>query len=97
MYITSLMRVVCYYILCIHRRGHHSTSDDSTKYRSLTEIKSWGQNYDPINRLKFYLLSKLWWSESLETNMKDNLRVAVLQALDLAEKKPKPDLHSMYI
>ena len=82
----------------MYRRGHHSTSDDSTKYRSLTEIKSWGHaGYDPINRLKLYLLSKLWWSDALETYMKDSLRVAVLQALDLAEKKPKPDLHSMYI
>jgi len=24
-----------------YRRGHHSTSDDSTRYRSLSEINEW--------------------------------------------------------
>lgn len=39
-----------------YRQGHHSTSDDSTQYRAVAEIKHWKQTCDPIDRTKRYLL-----------------------------------------
>ncbi len=36
-----------------YRRGHHSTSDDSTRYRSLSEIKHWHDNLCPVKRLRY--------------------------------------------
>lgn len=44
------------------RRGHHSTSDDSTAYRSKNEIEQWS-NENPINRLKRFLEKKNLWNE----------------------------------
>jgi 2-oxoisovalerate dehydrogenase E1 component alpha subunit len=38
-----------------YRRGHHSTSDDSTRYRSITEIKDWQENNDPVKRFRSYI------------------------------------------
>ena len=38
-----------------YRIGHHSTSDDSTAYRSVDEINSWEKGDNPINRFKNYL------------------------------------------
>ena len=37
-----------------YRRGHHSTSDDSTRYRSVTEISMWA-DLDPVKRYKNFL------------------------------------------
>lgn len=39
-----------------YRQGHHSTSDDSTRYREVAEIKRWKAESDPIDRLKKHLI-----------------------------------------
>lgn len=39
-----------------YRQGHHSTSDDSTRYREVAEIKHWKETCDPIDRTKKYLI-----------------------------------------
>lgn len=39
-----------------YRQGHHSTSDDSTLYRDVDEIKMWTEELNPIDRTKKYLL-----------------------------------------
>lgn len=44
------------------RRGHHSTSDDSTAYRSKDEIQQWS-NKNPITRLKSFLKKKNLWDD----------------------------------
>lgn len=46
-----------------YRVGHHSTSDDSTKYRSSEEIQYW-QELCPIERLKRFMLL----NSSIEVN-----------------------------
>ena len=35
------------------RIGHHSTSDDSSAYRSVDEVRYWDQRDHPITRLHF--------------------------------------------
>lgn len=47
------------------RLGHHSTSDDSTAYRSKDEIKNWS-NESPIKRLKQFLEKKDLWNDQLD-------------------------------
>jgi 2-oxoisovalerate dehydrogenase E1 component alpha subunit len=42
-----------------YRAEHHSTSDDSTPYRSVTEIKHWTL-YDPIARFRTFLEDRGW-------------------------------------
>ena len=38
-----------------YRQGHHSTSDDSTRYREVSEIMDWKEKADPIMRMNLYL------------------------------------------
>lgn len=77
--------------LMTYRRGHHSTSDDSTRYRDVNEIEHWNQHQNPMNRFRHYLESKGWWDEASETSMKEEERAAVMSALETAEQRPHPD------
>lgn len=52
------------FIPAISRIGHHSTSDDSTAYRSVDEVRYWDERDHPISRLRHYLLSKGWWGDA---------------------------------
>ena len=52
-----------------YRLGHHSTSDDSTAYRSVDEMNSWEKDDNPILRFKQYLVSKGWWNSEKDEKM----------------------------
>ena len=73
-----------------YRGGHHSTSDDSTRYRSIDEIEKW-KLHSPISRLKNYMKSKKWWVEEQETYLRDSERKNILRALMQGEEKVKHD------
>ena len=45
-----------------YRVGHHSTSDDSTAYRSVDEMKSWENDDNPVIRFREYMIKKGWWN-----------------------------------
>jgi 2-oxoisovalerate dehydrogenase E1 component alpha subunit len=79
-----------------YRRGHHSTSDDSTRYRSGDEIKHWSDNLNPVTRLRTYMENKGWWNETDEQTIRDEERVAVMDALTTAENRPKPDISELF-
>ncbi|KDO20463.1 hypothetical protein SPRG_14335 [Saprolegnia parasitica CBS 223.65] len=79
-----------------YRQGHHSTSDDSTRYRAVSEIKHWKDTNCPMNRLKLYLLDQGWWSEERDVALKDAERSSVLAALTKAEAKGIPALDTMF-
>jgi 2-oxoisovalerate dehydrogenase E1 component alpha subunit len=53
-----------------YRRGHHSTSDDSTRYRSMAEIKHWQDNLDPVDRFSKYLRSQGLWDDEKEQELR---------------------------
>ncbi len=46
-----------------YRVGHHSTSDDSTAYRSVDEMNFWEKDDNPLQRFKSYLTNKGWWDQ----------------------------------
>lgn len=79
-----------------YRIGHHSTSDDSSAYRSVDEVRSWDQKDHPISRLRKYLERKDWWSESAEQAWKDEAKKKVMAAFIKAEKLPKPGYMEMF-
>ena len=54
-----------------YRQGHHSTSDDSTRYRDVVEIDEWRSNSHPITRLRSYMESKGWWDDSMEETRRE--------------------------
>lgn len=73
-----------------YRVGHHSTSDDSSRYRTTEEVGHWRENTNPIVRLKNYMMKKGWWSEEQEASVIAESRTAVREALMKAEKQLKP-------
>ena len=48
------------------RIGHHSTSDDSSAYRSVDEVSYWDERNNPITRLRHYMINMGWWNEEDE-------------------------------
>lgn len=53
-----------------YRGGHHSTSDDSTRYRETSEIDMWLSQYDPMVRFRAYMKEEHGWTEEQETAVK---------------------------
>lgn len=78
-----------------YRRGHHSTSDDSTRYRSIKEINEWAQ-LCPLRRLRNFMEHSGWWNEQLEAELRDEERLGVLNALENAERKGIPPLTELF-
>lgn len=74
-----------------YRVGHHSTSDDSTRYRSIDEIEDWRVNRNPLDRMYSFLERNEWITAQEDEAMKDAERRNVLAALSQAEKKPRPN------
>ncbi|CAI5743598.1 unnamed protein product [Peronospora destructor] len=79
-----------------YRQSHHSTSDDSTQYRPVAEIKHWKETCDPIDRTKRYMMKRGWLREEQDCLMQDNERTNVLTALQQAETKSPPALETMF-
>jgi 2-oxoisovalerate dehydrogenase E1 component alpha subunit len=79
-----------------YRRGHHSTSDDSTRYRKADEIKAHADTTDPVARLRAYMEERGWWSEAQETELREKERQTVLDALQTAETRPKPSVSELF-
>ena len=53
-----------------YRAGHHSTSDDSTRYRSTDEIKMWMTDRCPVKRFRKHLEKRGWWDDMREENLR---------------------------
>ena len=53
-----------------YRIGHHSTSDDSSAYRSADEVSFWEVKDHPVTRIALYLYNKGMWSEQQEKEWK---------------------------
>lgn len=56
-----------------YRKGHHSTSDDSSAYRSEEENNKW-DSLNPLNRMKNFLEKKKWWNEDAERSWTTEIR-----------------------
>lgn len=64
-----------------YRIGHHSTSDDSSAYRSVDEVRNWDQKDHPIARLRKYMTRRSWWNDEAEKTWKDDAKKKVMTAL----------------
>lgn len=78
-----------------YRSGHHSTSDDSSRYRATEEMRAWRAR-DPVSRFQKWIASRQWWNESDEAQHRAAIRREVLQSLERASRKPKPGLSDMF-
>ncbi|XP_029412986.1 2-oxoisovalerate dehydrogenase subunit alpha, mitochondrial isoform X3 [Nannospalax galili] len=79
-----------------YRIGHHSTSDDSSAYRSVDEVNYWDKQDHPISRLRHYLLNRGWWDEEQEKAWRKQSRKRVMEAFEQAERKPKPNPNLLF-
>ncbi|WOL11917.1 2-oxoisovalerate dehydrogenase subunit alpha 2, mitochondrial [Canna indica] len=79
-----------------YRAGHHSTSDDSTKYRSTDEIEHWRTARDPVSRFRKWVERNGWWSDAAEEEHRGNTRKELLQAIQVAERAEKPPLSELF-
>ncbi|XP_019175297.1 PREDICTED: 2-oxoisovalerate dehydrogenase subunit alpha 1, mitochondrial isoform X4 [Ipomoea nil] len=79
-----------------YRVSHHSTSDDSTKYRPTEEIEHWKTARSPVARFRKWIQRHGWWSDDHEHQLRGNIRKQVLQAIQEAEKMEKPSLAELF-
>jgi len=79
-----------------YRGGHHSTSDDSTRYRGQDEIAFWASNENPITRFRLLLEHRGLWDSAQETSLRKERRQSVLQAMGRAERTRKPAASQMF-
>ena len=80
--------------LMTYRLSHHSTSDDSTRYRSSDEIAAWSRGgVHPVTRMRNFLERRGWWDEDMEVALVADARKSVLVALAAGERKPKAALN----
>ncbi|XP_012571983.1 2-oxoisovalerate dehydrogenase subunit alpha 2, mitochondrial [Cicer arietinum] len=79
-----------------YRVGHHSTSDDSTKYRPANEIEWWRLARDPVARLRKWIERNGWWNDMAESELRNNLRHQLLRTIQVAESVEKPPLADMF-
>ncbi|XP_060524103.1 2-oxoisovalerate dehydrogenase subunit alpha, mitochondrial isoform X2 [Cylas formicarius] len=79
-----------------YRVGDHSTSDDSSAYRSPTEVSQWATNDYPTKKLRYYLETKNLWNDEQEKALIEESRKNVLTAFNAGEKKLKPRWTEMY-
>lgn len=76
--------------------GHHSTSDDSSAYRSSDEIEVWNTVEHPMSKLKNYIKLKGWWNEAEELEYVKEIKKQILSQISQSEKKLKPDWREMF-
>lgn len=79
-----------------YRVGHHSTSDDSTKYRPVDEIEHWRSARDPVSRYRKWIERNEWWCDDAESELRSSVRKELLQAIQVAEREQKPALEELF-
>lgn len=60
-----------------YRVGHHSTSDDSSKYRAMDEIQYWKMERNPVNRFANWLTTNRWLTQEDESNHRTTVKQQV--------------------
>ncbi|KDD75894.1 dehydrogenase E1 [Helicosporidium sp. ATCC 50920] len=78
-----------------YRSGHHSTSDDSSRYRAADEMKAWRQR-DAVTRFEGFLASKGWFDAEETAALRKSIRKEVIKALEEAAKTPKPPVSELF-
>jgi 2-oxoisovalerate dehydrogenase E1 component alpha subunit len=78
-----------------YRGGHHSTSDDASRYRTTGELTYWREQMNPILRLRKFLTKEKLWDDSRDNEVRDTTRKEVLTLLTETEKAEKPNLDEL--
>lgn len=79
-----------------YRVGHHSTSDDSTKYRPADEIEHWRMAKNPVTRFRNWIERNGWWSDEHESEVRNKIKKEMIQAIQVAERLEKPPVSDLF-
>lgn len=79
-----------------YRLGHHSTSDDSTAYRSIDEMNLWEKDDNPIKRFKQYVINKGWWDAEKDEQVGAEAQRVVMECFHNAEKQKRARPQSLF-
>ncbi|KAF4493703.1 2-oxoisovalerate dehydrogenase subunit alpha, mitochondrial [Fusarium agapanthi] len=81
-----------------YRVSHHSTSDDSSQYRSQDEIILWKDSpqRNPVLRLRQWLEHENLWDADRDKEFRTKIRKDIVRELSRAEKEKKPALESIF-
>jgi 2-oxoisovalerate dehydrogenase E1 component alpha subunit len=83
--------------LMTYRRGHHSTSDDSSKYRPPGELEDWMKpGREPISRFKKLLMERGLLKEGHEEQLREKLRQEVIDSIKRSEAKPRAGIKHIF-
>ena len=78
-----------------YRTGHHSTSDDSSRYRQAEEMRAWRAR-DPVSRFQRWLMGQGWWDQDDDAALRQEARKEAIGTLEAAAKAPKRPLSEMF-
>ncbi|MDW8041620.1 MAG: thiamine pyrophosphate-dependent dehydrogenase E1 component subunit alpha [Nitrososphaerota archaeon] len=73
-----------------YRMGAHTTSDDPKRYRTEEEVQRWAK-FDPLERMRTYLISKGLMDEDRDAALKSEAEKFVSAEVERALQKPGPD------
>lgn len=79
-----------------YRAGHHSTSDDSGKYRKGDEMQHWKTMRDPVLRFRRWLEGEKWWDMDAEQKLRTDARNQVIAAMQQAGPRKKQPLANLF-
>ena len=79
-----------------YRESHHSTSDDSTRYRSAEEIEAWRIKSNGVLRTRLYLERLGLWDAAQEEALLAAEKREVLRIISAVEAKPKVGLEALF-
>ncbi|XP_051127286.1 2-oxoisovalerate dehydrogenase subunit alpha 2, mitochondrial-like [Andrographis paniculata] len=79
-----------------YRAGHHTTSDDSSRYRPAEEIEWWRAAQDPVARFRKWLEGEGLWEAQSEAELRAYARNEVLRAIQVAERINKPSVEEVF-
>jgi 2-oxoisovalerate dehydrogenase E1 component alpha subunit len=78
-----------------YRRNHHSTSDDSTKYRDKPEFEYYLNVNNPIIRLEKFL-KKAGWLDFNPGDLQKSIREDIIKCKDIAKNEKLPNWELMF-
>lgn len=76
--------------LFTYRLDDHTTSDDSSRYRSKEDVERWKER-EPLVRLRLFMEKKGLWTKEYEEKVVGDAIEAVDKAISEAEAMPPPD------
>ena len=78
-----------------YRRGHHSTSDDASKYRNKSELDHYEKLDNPIIRLEKYLRN-MSWLDFDPVEVQKEIRAKIIKCKDIAKAEKLPNWEIMF-